>query len=140
MHRYLIGLVALLVLSGCASQPRSVAVGEFWRPISEPNTLMSPDRAQSKLDFDLSQCSCAIFPSNVSQPELVQFQPEQQRYAETSITRTVDPDDRRQECFQRPDLVVNECMRQRGWEATACSGRVPTASGGSLCTGATVTR
>lgn len=84
-----------------------------------------------KLNFDLSQCSCGIFPANVPQPELVAFQPDQQRYAETSITRTMGSGDG--SCVQRPSLVVAECMRTRGWEVTNCSGRMPMAGGGALC-------
>ncbi len=126
MRRLILGLFAVLSLSACASQ-----VAEFWRPISEPNTLMPLQQAQMKLNFDLSQCSCGIFPANVPQPELVAFQPDQQRYAETSITRTMGSGDG--SCVQRPSLVVAECMRTRGWEVTNCSGRMPMAGGGALC-------
>jgi hypothetical protein len=110
-------------------------IAEFWRPISEPNILLPPQRAQQKLMFDLSQCNCGIFPRNVEQPDLIAFQPDRQRYAETSITRTADGD---YSCIQRPSLVVSECMRVRGWEPTVCSGRMPLASGGSTCAAAIV--
>lgn len=130
MRRSFAGLLALLALTACAHGGGSQVV-EFWRPISEPNTLMNLQQAQAKLDFDLSQCRCGIFPANAIQPELVAFQPDQQRYAETSVTRTAEEGG---ECTQRPSLVVGECMRTRGWEVTNCSGRMPLAGGGALCT------
>ena len=64
------------------------------------------------------------------QPDLNSFEPDKERLAETSVT--VTPDDKGQ-CMQRPSLVVTECMRQRGWEVTNCSGRMPLPGGGSLC-------
>lgn len=128
MRRSLSGLIVVLALAACTS-----STAEFWRPISEPNTLLPLEKAQMKLDFDLSQCNCGIYPSNVPQPDLVNFQPEKQRYVETSITRTIKGSN---ECVQRPSLVVAECMRSRGWEITTCSGRVPLAGGGALCAGA----
>lgn len=130
MRRSLVGFLAVLALAACTSTS-----AEFWRPISEPNTLMPLEKAQMKLDFDLSQCHCGIYPANVPQPDLVNFQPDQQRYIETSITRTAkDPG----ECRQQPSLVVAECMRARGWEVTRCSGRMPLAGGGALCAGAEI--
>ncbi|MDD3181837.1 MAG: lipoprotein [Alphaproteobacteria bacterium] len=128
MRRSLVGLVAVLALAACTS-----STAEFWRPISEPNTLMPLEKAQMKLDFDLSQCNCGIYPANVPQPALINFQPDKQRYAETSITRTINGTS---DCQQRPSLVVGECMRTRGWEITTCSGRMPLAGGGALCAGA----
>lgn len=125
MRRSLAALVVVLALAACSGR-----VVEFWRPISEPNTLLPLKQAQSKLNFDLSQCNCGIYPANVPQPDLVAFQPDQQRYAETSVTRTAKDGS---ECMQRPSLVVAECMRARGWEVTNCSGRMPLASGGALC-------
>ncbi len=65
------------------------------------------------------------------QGDLVAFEPDKERYAETSVTRTAKEKDG--ECIQRPSLVVSECMRARGWEVTKCSGRMPLASGGALC-------
>jgi len=127
MRRLLAALTLVLALAACAPTGRVV---EFWRPVSEPNTLLPLEQAQSKLDFDLSQCNCGIFPANVPQPELVAFQPDQQRMAETSVTRTAKEGG---ECMQRPSLVVGECMRTRGWEVTKCSGRMPLAGGGALC-------
>lgn len=128
MRRSFFGLIVVLALAACAS-----STAEFWRPISEPNILLPLQKAQMKLDFDLSQCNCGIYPTNVPQPDLVNFQPGEQRYVETSITRTIKGSN---ECVQRPSLVVAECMRSRGWEITTCSGRVPLASGGALCAGA----
>ena len=129
MRRLLAGLVILIALAACGR------VAEFWRPISEPNTRLPLDKAQMKLDFDLSQCQCGIYPTNVPQRDLVNFQPDQQRYAETSITRTLKGSDT---CTQQPSLVVAECMRARGWETTQCSGRMPLAAGGALCAAASL--
>ncbi len=130
MRRSLLGLLAVLTLVACTG-----STAEFWRPISEPNIMMPLEKAQRKLDFDLSQCGCGIYPANVPQPELVQFQPEKQRYVETGIVRTIKGGGG--ECMQRPSLVVAECMRARGWEVTSCSGRMPLAGGGALCAAAT---
>jgi len=127
-HRCL-GFLAVFTLAACAN-----TAAEFWRPVSEPNILLPLEKAQMKLDFDLAQCNCAVYPSNVPQPDLVQFQPEKQRYVETGIVRTVKGDG---SCMQRPSLVVAECMRARGWEVTSCSGRMPLAGGGALCAAAT---
>lgn len=126
MRRTLLGLFVLLGLAACQSGP----IAEFWRPISEPNMMLSLDKVQMKLDFDLSQCSCGIYPSNVPQPALQAFQPGQQRLAQTSVTRTQKNGE---SCMQQPSLVVGECMRARGWEITRCSGRMPVAGGGALC-------
>ncbi len=124
-----LGLI-VLALSACTGQ-----VAEFWRPISEPNLLMSLDTAQSKLEFDLSQCNCGIFPSNVPPVDQVYFQPDKQRLVQTGITVTQTNDG---PCIQRPSLVVAECMRTRGWEITKCTGRMPLAGGGALCAAATM--
>ena len=131
MRRSLIGLFAVFTLVACTS-----STAEFWRPISEPNILMPLEKSQMKLDFDLSQCGCGIYPANVPQPELVKFQPDKQRYVETGIVRTIKGNSNR-ECMQRPSLVVAECMRARGWEITKCSGRMPLAGGGAMCAAAT---
>ncbi|MDD5585727.1 MAG: hypothetical protein PHY92_02080 [Alphaproteobacteria bacterium] len=130
MRRLFLGLSVVALLVACSSQ-----IAEFWRPISEPNLLMSPQKAQSKLDFDLSQCKCGIFPENVPPSDQIAFQPDKQRFAETSVTVT---ENRSGDCIMRPSLVVAECMRARGWEVTKCSGRMPLAGGGALCAGATV--
>ena len=126
MRLLLLPILAVLTLSACDTGPTA----QFWRPISEPNMLVSADRAQTKLDFDLSQCHCGIYPSNVTHQEVVLFQPDKQRLAQTSVTIT--PDDENQ-CSVKPSLVVTECMRERGWEPTSCSGRMPLPGGGALC-------
>jgi hypothetical protein len=121
--------VASLALTGCVTEEK---IAQFWRPISEPNLLMPTKKLQTKLDFDLSQCRCGIYPTNVTHQEIVDFQPDQQRLSETGVV--VTPDDSGQ-CMVRPSLVITECMRHRGWEPTNCSGRMPLPEGGSLCAG-----
>ncbi len=131
MRRWLLPCFAVLValtVSACGTNDN---VAQFWRPISEPNLLMPLDKGQAKLDFDLSQCHCGIYPTNATHDNLVEFQPDKQRLAETGVTIT--PDDNGQ-CMVQPSLVVSECMRERGWEVTNCSGRLPIPGGGSLCT------
>jgi hypothetical protein len=130
MLRYL--FIAFLVF-GVASCGGRVA--EFWRPISEPNLQMPLERAQIKLDFDLSQCRCGIFPTNIAHNDMLEFQPDKQRLAETSITTTADDASDPTTCVRRPSLVVAECMRGRGWEVTNCSGRMPLAGGAAMCAG-----
>jgi hypothetical protein len=125
--RTTLAIGALLVLTACNGDMR---VAEFWRPVSEPNVQMPLDKLQPKLDFDLSQCHCGIFPTNVTRTDIVAFQPDQQRLAQTSVTVTSDGNG---QCMQQPSLVVSECMRSRGWEKTNCSGRMPMAGGASLC-------
>jgi hypothetical protein len=129
MSRWLLPSVVFFALVAC-SGPDQVA--EFWRPISAPNLELPLTQEQKKLDFDLSQCRCGIYPANVTQPDLSAFQPDKERLAETSITITPGGDNG--QCMQQPSLVVSECMRSRGWEVTNCSGRLPLAGGGSLCT------
>ncbi|MFA4994495.1 MAG: hypothetical protein WC521_04235 [Bdellovibrionales bacterium] len=121
---------AVFVAACSSSQTVSSDSVQFWRPISEPNVLMASDKLQKKLDFDLSQCHCGIFPANATHSDAVNFQKDKQRYAQTSVT--VTPDDEGT-CQQKPALVVTECMRHRGWEPTNCSGRMPIPGGGSLC-------
>lgn len=121
-----LALMSVLALSACAEGK----IAQFWRPISEPNILMPFDQTQRKLEFDLSQCHCGIYPANTSRDESVQFQPDKQRLVATGVS--VTPNDRGQ-CVQQPSLVVTECMRQRGWEPSNCSGRMPLPGGGSLC-------
>ena len=135
MSRWLKPLVStlalgVLVLAGC--DVSNMNVTQFWRPISEPNIELPLDKVQQKLDFDLSQCHCGIYPTNIPQADLLSYKQDQQRFAETSVTMT--PDDEGN-CIQRPSLVVQECMRSRGWEVTNCSGRMPLPGGGSFCTG-----
>jgi hypothetical protein len=126
MRRIFIGLF-VLALAAC-----SWGSAEFWRPISEPNLLMSLDKAQAKLEFDLGQCKCGIYPATVSPTDQVLFQPDKQRLVETGVTVTSEDES---DCVQRPSLVVGECMRARGWEVTKCAGRMPLAGGGALCAG-----
>jgi hypothetical protein len=128
MRRRLLPFLVLFALVACEGPDH---VAEFWRPISEPNLQMSLEKAQMKLDFDLSQCHCGIYPTNISHSDMINFEPDKQRLAETS--ETILPDENGQ-CMQQPSLVVSECMRERGWEVTNCSGRMPLPSGGSLCT------
>ena len=118
--------LAVTALTGCEG-PNA----QFWRPISEPNLLMPQPKIQAKLDFDLSQCHCGIYPMNATHQDIVQFQPDKQRLAETGIT--VTPDEEDGQCHVQPSLVVTECMRERGWEPTNCSGRMPMPGGGSVC-------
>ncbi len=126
----LLSVVAMAAFVAACSASGQMA--EFWRPISEPNIQMSIEKAQAKLDFDISQCRCGIFPTNVPRNDQIEFQPDRQRMTQTSVTVTKDDNGG---CMQRPSLVVAECMRARGWEVTKCSGRVPTAGGGALCAG-----
>lgn len=131
MRRWLLPcLFTLVVLTACNDQ-----TVEFWRPISEPNLLMPLGKGQRKLDFDLSQCKCGIFPSNITHNDAVEFQSDKQRLAQTSVTVTPN---KRGDCVQQPSLIVSECMRGRGWEVTNCSGRMPLPGGGSLCATYTV--
>ncbi len=131
MRRQLLILSAACALVvACQSMSSSPPLAQFWRPISEPNLLLTPDKLQSKLNFDLGQCHCGIYPANTTRDDTVDFQQDKQRLAQTSVTIT--PDENGQ-CVQKPSLVVTECMRQRGWEPTNCSGRMPTANGGSIC-------
>jgi hypothetical protein len=119
---------ACVLVAACGSFYSPVS--QFWRPISEPNLLMASDAVQRKLDFDLSQCHCGIYPANATHDDIVQFQPDRQRLAETGVTVTPNEDG---QCLAQPSLVVTECMRERGWEPTNCSGRMPMPNGGSLC-------
>jgi hypothetical protein len=132
MRRRLVVLsLACALLAACETSSPSPYISQFWRPISEPNLLLPSDTLQKKLDFDLSQCHCGIYPANASHEDIMQFQPDQQRLAQTGVTITPNEDG---QCLQKPSLVVTECMRQRGWEPTNCSGRMPLPNGGSLCT------
>jgi hypothetical protein len=91
---------------------------------------MPGDQLQTKLSFDLNQCHCGTYPMNATHDQMVRFQPDKQRLVETGVTVTPDEDG---QCLQQPSLVVTECMRQRGWEPSNCSGRTPLPGGGSLC-------
>ncbi len=129
----LIVCMALAGLAACDTMSDSPPppISQFWRPISEPNLLMPSDKLQMKLDYDIGQCHCGIYPMNASHDDMVEFQPDKQRLAQTGVTIVPNQDG---QCLQKPRLVVTECMRQRGWEPTNCSGRMPLPGGGSLCT------
>jgi hypothetical protein len=133
MRRRLVALsltfASAILLAACQTTEGN-HIAQFWRPISEPNLLLSSDMTQQKLEFDLSQCHCGIYPANAAHDDIVQFQPDHQRLAETGMT--ISPDENGQ-CLQKPSMVVTECMRQRGWEPTNCSGRMPLPGGGSTC-------
>lgn len=118
---------ALFLLAAC----ESANIAQFWRPISEPNISMTLDDAQLKLNYDLSQCNCSVFPVNM--PHSVQSKVEvgKQRLNETAV---VD-DEVKGQCVRKPSLIVAECMRARGWETTNCSGRMPVAGGAAVCAG-----
>ena len=135
MRRWLLPCFFVLALAACGSDKPAEGgtqhVAEFWRPISEPNLLMSLERAQHKLDFDISQCHCGIYPVDTLRSDMIDFESDKQRLAETSMTITPNTEGT---CVQKPSLVVTECMRERGWEVTNCSGRMPLPGGGSLCT------
>lgn len=133
--RHFSALVLLLIVVACSGtgareeprkqEPSGLAVGSgYWRPISAPNVLLPVDEAQAKLEFDLSQCVCGIIPRNIPTPLMAQYQPDQERLAETS---------RGGACEHPNQYVLTECMRARGWEPTLCAGRLPTGSGGSYC-------
>ncbi len=121
-----LSFVCAVMATACTSSP------QFWRPISEPNVLLPSTKLQSKLEFDLSQCHCGIFPSNITHDDALAFQRNKQRIAQTGLTEGEDDDEG---CSQKPSLVVTECMRARGWEPTNCSGRMPLPNGGSFCAG-----
>ncbi len=106
MKRWLWPCLIVLALAGCG--PDHVA--EFWRPISEPNLLMPMDQEQRKLNFDLSQCRCGIYPNNMSRNDTINFQPDKQQLAATGVTITQNENS---QCMQQPSLVVSECMRGR---------------------------
>ena len=123
-------LAVLMLIAACADNKQPDQIAQFWRPISEPNLELGLDKEQKKLEFDVSQCHCGIYPANVTHADIVQFSPDQQRLAQTSAATHGDPDG---QCLVQPSLVVTECMRQRGWEPTACSGRMPLPGSGALC-------
>jgi hypothetical protein len=134
MRRFLAGFAAVALLACTVACTHQIA--EFWRPVSEPNILLSQEKAQVKLNYDLSQCKCGIFPTNTPTNEQAFYDPDKQRLIETGVTITSKEEGG--DCVQRPSLVVAECMRSRGWEITKCSGRMPIAGGGALCAGAPV--
>lgn len=122
-----IALFATVFLLAACSQD----IAQFWRPISEPNISMNLDDAQMKLNYDLSQCNCGIFPVTVPRSLQPKLDVSQQRLNETAVVN----DEVEGQCVRQPSLVVAECMRGRGWETTNCSGRMPVAGGASVCAG-----
>ncbi|MGB4101580.1 MAG: hypothetical protein WBK91_06725 [Alphaproteobacteria bacterium] len=129
MSRVIPLFVVLLLVSACSD----VVVAQFWRPVGEPNITLGLDNAQTKLEYDLSQCNCGIFPRNVPRSLQGKIDQDQQRLNETSATG----EEVKGQCLRSPSRVVGECMRSRGWELTNCSGRMPTAGGASVCAGYT---
>lgn len=122
----LFSLIVLLGLSACANDH----VAQFWRPISQPNILLPLDKAQEKLEYDLLQCTCGNLPKHIPMPTLTQYEPDQQRLLETqSVVQ-----EEKESCVRKPSLAMGECMRTRGWEVTQCSGRMPVAGNGAVCT------
>ncbi|MEJ0061759.1 MAG: hypothetical protein WDO70_00775 [Alphaproteobacteria bacterium] len=117
---------AVLLLAACESHN----IAQFWRPISQPNIMMPLDQAQIKLEYDLSQCSCGIYPRNIPRSVQSQIDLDKQRLNETGVSTSVEV---RGECIRKPSLVVAECMRGRGWETTNCSGRVSVSGGAAVC-------
>ena len=123
-------LASLCVLTACGDDapPPQPAVLNFWRPISNPNVFLSGGQAAQKLNFDLAQCKCSNYPIHVPHQEMGMLVPDQARLAETSAMRV----DAGSGCSTTPTAVLVECMRWRGWEPTACSGRLNT-PGGTQC-------
>ncbi len=124
----LAALVAVVVLLVACDNPN---IAQFWRPIAEPNLHMNLEDAQVKLEYDLSQCNCGIFPRTVPQSVMENIDRDRQRLNQTAVTK----DEVAGQCLQKPSLVVGECMRSRGWEVTNCSGRMPVAGGSAICAG-----
>jgi hypothetical protein len=119
------------LLAACADdEPRDLypVILQYWRPIANPNVMMDSSLAQRKLGYDLAQCRCSSYPTNVPHHEMALVAPDQGRLAETSATHVDGPGG----CVISPNAVVVECMRTRGWEPTACSGRLNSA-GGTQC-------
>ena len=110
-------LLAACTSSSFSLQPEPKA-SEYWRPISEPNIFLSASKLQQKLEFDLSQCNCGIYPANAVHDNSALFQPGSQRLAQTAVTTGPDKDG---VCAVKPQRVVVECMRSRGWAPTDCA-------------------
>lgn len=121
-------LFAVVLLLVACESPN---IAQFWRPIAEPNLHMNLEDAQVKLEYDLSQCNCGIFPKTIPQSVMAAIDMDRQRLNQTAVTM----DEVAGQCVQKPSLVVGECMRSRGWEITNCSGRMPVAGGGAVCAG-----
>lgn len=120
-------VVTLGLVSGCGDDkpPPQPAVLNFWRPISNPNVFLASGQAAQKLNYDLAQCKCANYPITVPHQEMATLVPDQGRLAETSAMRV----DGAIGCSTSPNGVLIECMRWRGWEPSACSGRLNTPGG-----------
>ncbi|MDD3028721.1 MAG: hypothetical protein PHS57_00355 [Alphaproteobacteria bacterium] len=119
-----LSLAGVLLTAACSSfssfsLPPEPTASEYWRPISEPNLFLSSSKLQKKLEFDLSQCNCGIYPSNAAHDDTVLFQADNQRLAQTAVA-TTGPDNEGA-CVTKPQRVVTECMRQRGWAPTDCA-------------------
>jgi len=121
-------LFAVVLLLVACESPN---IAQFWRPIAEPNLHMNLEDAQVKLEYDLSQCNCGIFPKTIPQSVMAAIDMDRQRLNQTAVIK----DEVAGQCVQKPSLVVGECMRSRGWEITNCSGRMPVAGGGAVCAG-----
>jgi hypothetical protein len=121
-------LFAVMLLLAACESPN---IAQFWRPIADPNIHMNMEDAQIKLEYDLSQCNCGIYPRTVPRSVMAAIDMDRQRLNQTGVTT----DEVRGQCVQKPSLIVGECMRSRGWEVTNCSGRMPVAGGGAVCAG-----
>lgn len=122
-------LVTLGILTACEEEPVvQPVVLNYWRPISNPNVYLTDSQASEKLNYDLSQCRCGSYPINVPHQEIGIIARDRARMYETSATRMDTPSG----CATSPDAVLIECMRMRGWEPTACSGRIRT-NGSTQC-------
>jgi hypothetical protein len=128
MKRFLalFALLALTLIAACADDNRVLL--NYWRPISNPNVFLTDVQMHAKLNYDLAQCKCSNYPINVPHNEMAIIQPDMGRLAETGATKR----DSENGCITTPGAVLIECMRTRGWEPTACSGRMRT-PGGSQC-------
>ena len=127
MTRFASLFAVVLLLSACDTPN----IAQFWRPISEPNVGMNLEDAQVKLEYDLSQCNCGIFPKTVPQSVAEAIDRDRQRLNQTAnVTDEVEG-----QCVRKPSMIVGECMRTRGWEITNCSGRMPVAGGAAVCAG-----
>jgi hypothetical protein len=129
MVRFMSVVFALMLLVSACDTPARTA--QFWRPIADPNIRLNITDAQVKLEYDLSQCQCGIFPRTVPQSAQSTFDLDKQRLNQTAVVAQ----EAAGECVKKPSLIVGECMRSRGWEVTNCSGRMPVAGGGAVCAG-----
>ena len=126
----LVIIMSLGLLTACGDDkpaPQPVVLN-FWRPISNPNVFLASGQAAQKLNYDLAQCKCSNLPITVPHQEMATLIPDQGRLAETSAMRV----DVGTGCSTTPNAVLVEGMRWRGWEPSACSGRLNT-PGGTQC-------